>query len=66
MFVFQAKQDHRENLFHFCARYNLIYFCKKLTQLAGAIEALGCINKQGEYPFEIAMKNHFNQIANLM
>ncbi len=65
-FLFVVKEQPRENLFHICARYNLINFCKILLTLNGSVEALNNINKKGELPSYIAMKNRFDDIANLM
>jgi hypothetical protein len=66
LFLLQVKEQPRENLFHACARYNLKRFCKILLALPGSTEALSNINKKGELPSYIAIKNRFDDIANLM
>ena len=64
--IYIVKDQPRENLFHLCSRYNLIKFACLLVKLPGAGEALNNINRKGELPGYLAMKNHFDQIANLM
>jgi hypothetical protein len=61
-----AIEQPRENLFHLCSRHNLIKLCEILLKLPGSTEALENLNTKGEQPIYLAMKNNFDQIADLM
>ena len=67
LFPFKIAKSHsRENLFHICSRYNLIRFCNLLLKQPASMEALNTTNTKTESPYYVAMKNRFNQIADIM
>ncbi len=66
LYFLLVKDQPRENLFHFCSRYNFYNFCSKLIKLPGSSEAINSLNRHGQLPCFIALKYGFNKIAELM
>ncbi|XP_059175361.1 A-kinase anchor protein 13-like isoform X4 [Physella acuta] len=61
-----AHCEERETLLHFCARLGLRQVAHFLLEQPGSEDALRLTNRQGELPHQIASRNGFHDLAEML